>query len=250
MKKAVIFVLVCLVLLAASCGGQSLKIATQGRAIEVAKKLLGWDEGDYSAERITIENCFVPFVRKQVNGKAGWRVRLKNLRLEFKRGASAQENPFAREFDCVILAETGQLVSVESKIPKGVIIKPERIPVEKAEVRYGFEKIKGFPRQPSELSFKQILQRAFEERGQWVSTAKQIVAFYVIDARGEDEEIRPPQPLWLIHVRGFSPPFPLPSGGAPRRGQEGVDPGSIDYMRMLFTGDGEARGGGNMLAPK
>ena len=226
-------------------------MASAQQAIETAKLLIGL-EGEYNAERVTVKRCIVPFVRKEVAGKSAWKVTIKDVRLKFKRGEEEEEceNQYVRELECIILAETGQLLQIESKIPKGMTIKSDRIPVEQAERRYGSEKIKGLPSGSPQLSLNQVLQRAFEERGHWASTAKQIVAFYVLNSRGEHEEIRPAQPLWLIHVRGFFPPMPLPSGGAPRPGQEARDPGSIDYMRMLFADDGTALGGGNMHAPK
>lgn len=229
------------------------KIQSAQQAIETAKKLLGWDNGVvYSAERITIKHCIVPFVRKHVIGKSAWKVTVRDVKLKFRRGEAEEEheNPYVQELECIILAETGLLLQIESKIPKGMTIKPDRVPVEQVERRYGSEKIKGLPSGPPQLPFSQILQRAFEEHGGWISTAKQIIAFFVIDAYGEHEEIWPAQPLWLIHVRGFSPPMPLPSGGSPRPGQEARDPGSIDHMRLPFKEDGTPFGEDNMRAPK
>lgn len=236
----------------------ALQIQTSQQAIQAVKDLLGWEnEGNYSAEKITIQNCFVPFVRKEVSGKAGWEVHIRNLKLKFKADNSEEVNPFINKFICVILAETGQLLQIESDILKGVVVKPDRMPVEKVEKAYSnsFQKIKGLPNESSEMSFSEVLQSAFEKKGSWVSKAKQIVAFYVTFSEGEHEQIVSPQPLWVIYVRDFSPPMEL-SGPGPIPGDSSpveVDPGAIGTMRLLFKPDGTpfgCSGGTNIRTPK
>lgn len=181
-------------------------INSPSAAIDRANRLTGLNELTTVAEaqRFVIRSSNLPFLAAQVIGKAAWQVSYGKSALKLKSVAPGFHDQFPREFQVVLLEDTGQLVSVLAPY-KGIapeMREPPSAASAERQLRGDAEMYTGLPYEDPEFNFLQALDVVLTRGSGSPLLAKAIDAVYVMDTSMGTA----PHPAWAITLRGL-PPF-------------------------------------------
>lgn len=200
-------------------------------AERVGRSIVGFhlNETRAKAKKIVISKRTIPFIGKKLVGKSAWKISVHDVDLIFLRGEVKIKNPYIHKFEATVLAETGQLLEIRSVVPSGETIVPPLMSAEEAEKRYKMtsEVYESLPDIPPELSFEEVLQRAYESGVADITNARQIIGHYVVNFQ---KGLRPSQRLWILHLRGM-PPYPA-------KGISTASEIERSHLRLLFDMQG------------
>lgn len=182
------------------------------------------------SEKMVLSKPSLPFVGKKLVGREAWRMRIEDADLTFQHGDRKVTPPHIHTFEAIVLAETGQLLEIRSVVPLDVKIEPPLMSAADAEKRYEMtsELYEGLPDVPPEISFEEVLQRAYDSGIADIANAKQIIGYYLVSSQ---KGLRPPQRLWILQLRGM-PPYPA-------KGISTASESERSHLRLLFDMQGE-----------
>jgi hypothetical protein len=205
-----------------------------------------------SIEGARASDADIPFLGKELEGKAAIKITFKRGKLKLKSVPAGKEDKYSdRQFIVLLDAEANKLLSVTSTIvKKDPQIHPEKSRNEiETELGRNGEYYKAFPESDPKFAFLEALEIT-EKSIASPYAAQQIDAYYVVHPQWGGVS----RPLWIVTMRGseFStgPTFPVPPNGEGPH-QEPLPDVHVNYIRILIDAmDGKWLSASNSPSPK
>lgn len=176
--------------------------------LAIRRALDGIGARDYNPEQvrasvIRLRDQCLPFLSKQLNGRATWRVEFTDVDLEKLSGDPKLRNSYIRSLIVILCPDSGQILRVVSRWPEGVPAMAAYPSCLEEERQYASisTRFTGLPGEaPSTTLF-----RALGASLLWSPAVKQISASYVMESSRRHQD----RPVWVIQLRGFPAAVPF-----------------------------------------
>lgn len=206
-------------------------------AVNRARKICGIvDASEIETSVVASPEKILPFVTPE---ESVWRIRLEGIKFVLTDGGTPNVSSHVKSLDVFLSSKTGQVMAARSVWPEKIAgTRFPSIEDQERQMKRIDQTFTGLPDAAPKLTLADALQQADA-----VSQAKQIIAYYVLEAYSEPKV--GPRPVWVIHAWGI-PPF-LPKGGSP----DNVPEDARNHLRTIINAEtGKSYGSDTIPQPR
>jgi hypothetical protein len=162
-------------------------------------------------EQIPIVDARIPFLSSELVGKSAIKVTVGPGKLRLKSQAKDFGDLYTRRFVILLNADASKLLSITSAFQgqptKDIVAEPSTVSAER-QLRKEREIYESLPSENPHIDFLEALDQVLTNGIGSPLVAKEIDALYVMRSKNG----APPQPVWIIMMRGL-PPLPRLNDG-------------------------------------